>query len=412
MPSISAAPPDRAETFSSVTYKPSLRGPSDGYQSSHAESQRLNYSSQQYTQQAVTARQPFSQPPVGPRAPANAKVPRPYISLSLRTPGKEAHDRGDPAAGFYHLQRTWDEFKDRWSASAEEGAKVEDDIDSICRRSGAYIPLPNGMDTQIRIWGDAEAFGFAKTLLTKYETFTYSKKSFGKGKWSKMHALDGRVEDRTDKRAREENLARLNREVDGGYEASNDYWLLWPEVIDIDYFKDRNSKVLDELRDKFEVLIDFNTSLPAVRVRGDGENAVTDVVRRLYNLVKEMVNQETVVRILLNMPSSENYRSRMHFKKGVANQEAVPVFFGNAVPMAAKVQHDTQCTKTRRTNRRLVSNEIEDCLKRLTVFQKHVRMRAHLCTLVFLSHRQGDSFSYEEFKDMLTDNRIRLAPKP
>ncbi|KIW11936.1 hypothetical protein PV08_09209 [Exophiala spinifera] len=367
-------------------------------------------------------------PPAGPRNGSRREPPDRLSSprvfgrhagrhpiRSFKSPAQLQCEAGNEPNGIFNLDDPWGKIR----SMALKNAPVphpQQRIMNIMNKHETYIREPTENDERLYIWGNTKQVDGTKAELSDWVqsvrlAFANSKPS--SHSWTRMHALDGRTEHRLDRQNKQKALNRHLRDVSLPYPFQAA--LLWPKDMDIDEFQEVNEVALEELRDTYICHIAFqNTDPQHVIIETYAEKEMLKLMSRILNLIKETVSKREQVSTvsMLHLPDFEIYRDRVGLQdKDPRSDTYLPTLHGNLAPSDA--DYNVQRLKSHSSNRLKIKTILDSSLKRLRMSQQHVRMRVVFGELGFTLFQKpeggAETYSFEEFKKMVTRGRTKLS---
>lgn len=289
-------------------------------------------------------------------------------------------------------------------------------IMNIMNKHDTYIREPADDDERLCIWGNTKQVEGTKAELSDWVQsvrIVFANSRLSSHGWTRMNALDGRTEHRLDRQNKQKALNRHLRDASLPYPFQAA--LLWPRDMDIDDFQEANEDALEDLRDTYICHIAFqNTGLQHVIIEAYVEKEMLKLMSRILNLIKEtMSKREQVSTVsMLHLPDFEIYRDRVGLQdKDPHSDTYLPTLHGNLAP--SETEYGVQRLNSHSSNRLKIKNILDTSLKRLRMSQQLVRMRAVFGELGFTLFQKpeggAETYSFEEFKNMVTKGRTKLS---
>ena len=178
-------------------------------------------------------------------------------------------------------------------------------------------------------------------------------------------------------------------------------------------FAQISSSKLEGLQKNFRCKIDYESATAFVRIMAHQERDLLQVVKRLVNLVKEMIAElNNVAKANLHqVPAKSTYGSSVRLEKN-NSMLVIPILEGVSRSMVDPGDWECLVRNNRRSNRKKIVHALERCLKGLRLSQKHVQMRVSFGQLAFKQYRLpldgSKQYNFDEFCTMVSNDRTIL----
>ena len=305
---------------------------------------------------------------------------------------------------------------DNWS-TPERTARQQ--LDDICRKTGAYVATPDYDTNKFSIWGTAEQADSAEKEVSAWYSHIRATGIRPSGpKWHKEKAFDGRNASRIDQREREAEMALALRNMENDTDFEFVLHHLWPDEPKMPEFIQKYDKpVLEQIRLNVLCRIEFDQgTIPAYRVSAGTETTVKEVSARMNNLIMEMIAQKgDFVRCSrFKLPRANMYRSRVGWDKDPTTGLYLPTIHGEGLPADEVDDWTKLCTSEDAKNRSIIRQSITTCIASLYAPSKHVRMRVTFAELGFAQLQrpppERDYHTFDEFCQMIPHQNVRISP--
>ncbi|RMZ76471.1 hypothetical protein DV738_g4898, partial [Chaetothyriales sp. CBS 135597] len=347
-----------------------------------------------------------------------AKVP--VNAEPITGPAYESFKRHDEPTDVFLMNVTWKvlmsniRFHD-WP-TPERAARNQ--LDDICRKTGAYVATPGSDMSTIQIWGSEDQVEAAKRELGAWHDHI-RETGLRPNRWHKEKAFDGRTASRQDQKVREKEMAGALRRMESDVDYNFELYSLWPDEPKIAEFVDKYDKSdLEDIRSKTLCKIEFDEGAPAAhyKVSAQSETNVKDISSRINYLIMAMVKQkgEFTRCTRFKLPPASQYRDRVGWEKDPSSGFFLPVLHGEPLPPDETDNWTKLCTSQEVKNRNVFREAISKCLASLYAPTKHVRMRVTFAELAFRRYQRPppdrDYHTVNEFCAMVPHQNVQLSP--